>query len=52
MGLKMPGVNGRKMWVIVLVAVGVLAVLGALGVWLWLEFDHDMRNPQESGWMD
>lgn len=48
----MSGVTNRKMWVIVLVAVGVLAALGALGLWLWSEFDHDMRHPQETGWMD
>ncbi|GAA2455582.1 hypothetical protein GCM10010191_88520 [Actinomadura vinacea] len=41
------------MLVIVLLAVCVLAVLGALGLWLlWSWFDYDMRNPQESGWMD
>ncbi|XVQ10720.1 hypothetical protein ACQP1W_50880 [Spirillospora sp. CA-255316] len=50
MGLKTSGVSGRKTLVIVLVAVGVLAVLGALGLLLW--FDYDMRHPQESGWMD
>ncbi|MER7081932.1 hypothetical protein SAMN02982929_03385 [Saccharopolyspora kobensis] len=45
--------SDRKTSVIVLVWVGVLVllvVLGALGLWLW--FDHDMRHPQESGWMD
>ncbi|MDA3650173.1 hypothetical protein OU416_39355 [Saccharopolyspora indica] len=42
--------SGRTKLVLVVVVVVLLVLLGVWGMWLWV--DHDMRHPQESGWMD